>query len=52
MNKSNKSEISQLVEKVMLDPILLRRLSNRVYELMLEDLRNQRDRSCNYKGLL
>lgn len=52
MSKSDKPEISQLVEKVMLDPILLRRLSNRVYELMLEDLRNQRDRSCNYKGLL
>jgi hypothetical protein len=52
MNKNEKSEISELVEKVMLDPILIRRLSNRVYELMLEDLRNQRDRSCNYKGLL
>ncbi|MBE9225442.1 hypothetical protein IQ264_08365 [Phormidium sp. LEGE 05292] len=52
MNKNEKPEISQLVEKITLDPILLRRLSNRVYELMLEDLRNQRDRSCNYKGLL
>lgn len=52
MNKSDNQEIPKLVEKVMLDPILLRKLSNRVYELMLEDLRNQRDRSCNYKGLL
>lgn len=52
MKKSDEREISKLAEKVMLDPILLRRLSNRVYELMLEDLRNQRDRDRNYKGLL
>jgi hypothetical protein len=28
----------------------MRKLSDRVYELMLEDLRNQRERSRNYGG--
>lgn len=38
----------QTASKVLNDPILLRQLSDRVYELMLEDLRYQRERSRNY----
>jgi len=39
--------VSKLADKVLHDPLLLRMLSDRVYELMLEDLRNQRDRFRN-----
>ncbi|MEW6494900.1 MAG: hypothetical protein AB1589_20625 [Cyanobacteriota bacterium] len=38
----------QTASKVLNDPLLLRQLSDRVYELMLEDLRYQRERSRNY----
>ena len=38
--------------RVTQDPLLLRRLSDRVYELMLEDLRYQRERSRNYGSRL
>lgn len=38
----------QTASKVLNDPLLLRQLSDRVYELMLEDLRYQRERSINY----
>lgn len=47
-----KNEISQLAEKVMLDPLLLRKLSEKVYELILEDIRVQWDRDRNYKRLI
>lgn len=36
--------ITKLAEQVLNEPILLRQLSDRVYELMAEDIRNQRDR--------
>lgn len=35
-------------KKVMEDPLLLRKVSDRVYELMLADLRYQRERNRNY----
>ncbi|MEP6519833.1 hypothetical protein [Microcoleus vaginatus] len=50
MNVKKKDEMVQLIDKVILDPMLMRKLSDRVYELMLEDLRNTRDRAGNYKG--
>jgi hypothetical protein len=52
MNTTKKDEIAQLIDRVILDPILLRKLSDRVYELMLEDLRNTRDRTGNYRGIV
>ncbi|HEY9850971.1 MAG TPA: hypothetical protein V6D28_15995 [Leptolyngbyaceae cyanobacterium] len=52
MTKKPKDEISQLAEKVMLDPLLLRKLSEKVYELMQEDIRVQRDRDRNYQRLI
>lgn len=36
----SKSELS-LAEKVLQNPILLQKLTDKVYELMLEDLRKQ-----------
>lgn len=44
---TQKDEVGKLIDKVILDPIWLRRLSDRVYELMKEDLRNQSDRAGN-----
>ncbi|MEL7039399.1 MAG: hypothetical protein AAFO04_27860 [Cyanobacteria bacterium J06592_8] len=41
----------KIIEKVTNDPILLRKLCDRVYELMKEDIRNQRDRTCSYRRL-
>lgn len=52
MNVKKKDEMAQLIDKVILDPILMRKLSDRVYELMLEDLRNTRDRAGNYRGII
>ena len=39
------ADVSKLADKVLHNPLLLRMLTDRVYELMIEDLRNQRDRS-------
>lgn len=52
MNVKKKDEIAQLIDKVILDPMLMRKLSDRVYELMLEDLRNTHDRAGNYRGMV
>lgn len=52
MNVKKKDEMAELIDKVILDPMLMRKLSNRVYELMLEDLRNTRDRAGNYRGMV
>lgn len=41
--------LSQLADKVLQDPILLRKLCDRIYNLMTEELRNQRDRTLNYR---
>jgi hypothetical protein len=43
--------VSKLADKILHNPLLLKKLSDRVYELMLEDLRNQRDRSLSSRGL-
>jgi hypothetical protein len=52
MNVKKKDEMAELIDQVILDPMLMRKLSDRVYELMLEDLRNTRDRAGNYRGMV
>lgn len=52
MSTTKNDETAQLIDKIIVDPILLRKLSDRVYELMLEDLRNTRDRAGNYRGMM
>lgn len=37
-------KISELVEKVLQNPILLQKLSNKVYELIQSDYQNQRSK--------
>lgn len=41
--------VADLIDKVLKEPLLLKKLSDRVYELMLEDIRSQRERNRNYK---
>lgn len=38
---AKKSKTKQLAKQILEDPILRRKLSDRVYELMLEDRRNR-----------
>ena len=46
------SSIAQFASEVMEDPLLMKKLGDRVYELMIEDLSNQRDRyGNNRRGL-
>jgi hypothetical protein len=52
MSATKNDETAQLIDKIIVDPILLRKLSDRVYELMLEDLRNTRDRAGHYRGMM
>jgi hypothetical protein len=42
--------VLKLAAKILKDPLLQRQLSDRVYELLQEDLRQQRERSRNYGG--
>ena len=44
MQMNDLEQMNKLSEKILNDPVLLRQLSDRVYELMREELRNQRDR--------
>jgi hypothetical protein len=41
---TEKTAISKLAEQVLQDPILLGKLSDRVSEIMIEEIRNQSDR--------
>jgi hypothetical protein len=46
------ANLLQLATKILEDPLLQRKLSDRVYELLLEDLRIQKERSRNYGSRL
>lgn len=53
LKNGKKEDLAQLADaagKVLQDPLRLRLLSDRVYELMQEDLRRQQERSGNYRG--
>jgi len=56
LNMSDRPEeqaaIAQIASKVLENPLLMQKLSDRVYQLMLEDLRHQRERRINYGGSL
>ncbi len=45
---SNPSKVSEEAERYLQDSLLLDTLTQRVYELLLEDIRNQRERVSNY----
>lgn len=42
--------LAKAVRQVQENPILLRKLSERVYQLLLEDMKNQQERTRNYGG--
>ncbi|NJK52634.1 MAG: hypothetical protein HC936_07005 [Leptolyngbyaceae cyanobacterium SU_3_3] len=44
---SDRPQTSQLVEQIMKDPLLLQKLRDRVYELLLEDIRYQSERTTH-----
>lgn len=46
------AKVKSLAAKALYDPLLQRDLCDRVYELMLADLRLQRERIRHYGGLL
>lgn len=46
--KDNFAELSKAAAEIMGDPLQMLRLADKVYELMLEDLRHQKERSRNY----
>ena len=46
---TNQDDTNNLIEQAILDPILLQKLSDKVFELLLEDLRNQRSRTGNFR---
>jgi hypothetical protein len=48
--KADQTRLSQVAAKVLQDPLLMMKLCDRVYQLMGEDLRYQRERSRNYGG--
>ena len=46
-------EVFQAAAKILEDPLHLRLLSDRVYELLINDLRQQKERAgSNYRGRL
>lgn len=51
MNNEQRIILLKLAKKVTEEPLLMRKLSNLVYQLMQEDLRQKRERYQNYRGL-
>jgi hypothetical protein len=50
MAAPDSDEVQQLVEKILREPVLLQQLSDRVYELLQDDLRFQAERRVALKG--
>ena len=46
---TEKPQINQIAQKVLSNDILLQKLSNKVYRLMLEEIQNESDRNPNYR---
>jgi len=42
-------QLAVQAERILNDPILLRKLGDRVYKLLQEDIRNQCDRTGHYR---
>lgn len=46
--RSNDTATLKLIDKILHDPLLLKKLSDRVYQLIQDDHWNQCDRDRNY----
>ena len=51
-DKTTFNDLCQLAEEIGKDPLKMRLLTERVYQLLLDDLRLQRERSGNYSRLI
>jgi hypothetical protein len=51
-DQQNFAKIQALAAKVLDDPLLQRELCDRIYQIMLEDMSLQRERTRNYGGRL
>lgn len=51
-DKENIQKIKSLANKALHDPLLQRKLCDRIYQLMLEDFNLQKERIRNYGGRL
>lgn len=49
--RQDSDSLASLIQKVLKDRALLDQLCDRVYQIMLTDLRQQQERSRNYTGL-
>jgi hypothetical protein len=49
--QANSSIPPQLLEHILSNPVLMQQLSDRVYELLQADLRQQQERTLGYRGL-
>jgi hypothetical protein len=47
-SQANFNDLCKLAEEIMSDPLKMRMLGDRVYQLLLEDLRLQKERSRSY----
>jgi hypothetical protein len=49
-NQNQQSKLSeQLIEKILQDPLLLRKICDRIYDLMQEELNLQSELTGNYR---
>ena len=44
------NSLTLLIQKALKDRLLLQEICDRVYQLMLQDLQQQKKRSCRYQG--
>ncbi|MEE3717253.1 hypothetical protein V2H45_10885 [Tumidithrix elongata RA019] len=52
INDENKALISKLIATILKDPMSKLQLSDRVYQLLTDEIRNQKERSTTYRGRL
>lgn len=46
---SESTKLSEIADKILKDQILLQKLTDRIYQLMTEDVRNQLERNHYYR---
>ena len=49
-NRQSFTELSKSAARIKEDPLKVQQLADRVYQLMLEDLHQQKQRNSNYGG--
>ncbi|MGL5131459.1 MAG: hypothetical protein ACRC78_02965 [Planktothrix sp.] len=49
-SENNFDHLCNIAVEIRNDPLKMRLLADRIYQLMLEDLRWQKERSMNYRG--